>query len=340
MPAVLERPHPRTDSVFARAIREAGIVGAGGAGFPTYVKYQKATPILVVNGAESEPGYYSDKLLFREHAREFAELFVFLEDIEAYERIIVGAEEVAKPYMEELERLAEDTEAFEVVYFPRIYKYGQERALVKLLLDREVPRKGIPPDVGATVNNNETLFNVYRAIIEGRPVTTKFLSVYGETPRHLCLEAPVGALAKDLVAHAGLPDPDLSLLLFDGGPVLCDEVEDWTRAPYGIRKTTNGLMVVAPERAKTRAKSYPREDGPPPPERIENVEELVQRVRLALGGRFGAPARPEVEPGDRVRAGDRVAAAVPDKLSVPVHASIPGRVAEVTSEHIEIVREG
>jgi Na+-translocating ferredoxin:NAD+ oxidoreductase RnfC subunit len=200
----------------------------------------------------------------------------------------------------------------------------------------DVPQKAIPPDLGVTVNNNETLWNVYRAIFEGHPVTTKFLVVFGETPRHLAIEAPVGAFATDLLRLAGVEAPDPTHSLYDGGPILCDEVPDWTKEPYGIKKTTNGLLLVSPERKKARAKSYPRADGPAPPTRIEDVSRFIQRVRLPLGGVYGAAARPIVEPGNVVRVGDMIAKAVPNKLSVPVHASIDGRVTAVTSEHLEI----
>ncbi len=340
MHRLIERAHPRTDAVLAQTLRDAGIVGAGGAGFPTYVKYAKPTSILLCNGAESEPGYYTDKLLFQEHAQAFARLFVFLKDIEAYEHILVGAEEGARKYLGELERLADSTGAFDVAYFENIYKYGQERALIKRLLDIVVPKHAIPPDVGVTVNNNETLWNVHRAIFEGHPTITKFVNVYGETPHHLCVEAPIGTLATDLLEMAGVAPGDRDEChLYDGGPVLCEEIADWTKAPYGVRKTTNGLLLVAPERLKTRAKSYPRANGPPIPDRITNVTDDIRRVHIPLGGAFGQPAEPTVGPGEQVTAGNLIAKAVTQALSVPVHASIDGTVTGVTATHIDIAQE-
>ncbi len=339
MPSMERAPKARTIQTLAQAIREAGIVGAGGAGFPTYVKYAKPTPVLVVNGAESEPGYVTDKLLLREHAREYADLFVHLRDVEGYERILVGCEEIAKTYTHELEDLARSTGAFEVAYFPSVYKYGQERALVKVLLNKEVPKKGIPPDVGVTVSNNETLWNIYRAVFEGHPLTTKMISIYGETPKHLGVEAPVGAYATDLLALAGHVTRDARLRLYDGGPVLCDEIVDWTTVPYGVRRTTNGLLLVDTTRAKTRAKAYPRVDGPPLPERLWNVGSFISRVRIAISAKFGAPATPRVEVGTRVRVGEKIAEPPADKLGVPCHASIDGVVTAVTEESIDIARE-
>lgn len=336
MAIALTRPHPRTDLAIAQAIRDAGIVGAGGAGFPTYVKYAKPTPFLLVNCAESEPGYYGDKLIAQEHARELARLFILLKDIEAYERIIVGAEEGAKPYLVALERLADSTEAFEVVYFENLYKYGQERALIKRILGIEVPQKAIPPSVGVTVNNIETLWNIHQALIAGAPVTTKFVTVYGETPTHACFEAPVGAYATDLIALAGHATPNARYHLYDGGPVLCDEIPDWTREPYGIKRTTNGLLLVSPDLKSRRARSYPKRDGPPPPTRTEDIVGVIQRVRIPLAGGYGRPAKPVVTVGDFVGRGAVIGEASPHELSVPAHASIHGRVAEVTAEHVEL----
>lgn len=336
MAAVLPIVHPRTDRDLAQAIRDAGIVGAGGAGFPTYVKYAKPTPILLVNGAESEPGYVCDKLLFRERARELARLFVLLRDIEAYDRVVIGVEEGAKPHMALLERLADATGAFEISYFENLYRYGQERALIKRVLGLDVPPKQPPPAIGVTVNNTETMWNIHRALVEGHPVTTKFLVVFGETPLHLAVEAPVGALAADLVALAGMEHPPPDHLLYDGGPVLCSEVREWASCPYGVKRNTNGLLLVAPERAKARARAYPRPDGPHLPTHLENVERLIARVRIPLGGKYNAPAQPIVDAGEEVRRGEVIALAQADKLSVPAHASIDGTVAEVTPDSIEI----
>lgn len=338
MQALLPSAHPRTDHDLVQALRDAGIVGAGGAGFPTYVKYARPTPILLVNGAESEPGYVTDKLLLKERASEFAKLFVLLRDVEAYERIIVGVEESAKPYLGRLERLADSTDAFEVAYFENLYRYGQERALIKRLLLLDVPPKQPPPSIGVTVNNVETMWNIRRALFEGHPVTTKLVVVFGETPHHLAAEVPVGAFATDLLALAGFEGVGEGLRLYDGGPVLCEDVPEWQTRPYGVRRNTNGLLLVAPERLKSRARAYPRPEGPRPPTHIEYLERLVERVRIPLGGKYNAPARPIVSPGDEVAAGDLIALAQPARLSVPAHASIDGIVTQATPDHIEIRR--
>lgn len=326
----------RVAGTLASAIRAAGIVGAGGAGFPTYVKFTKPTPILLVNCAESEPGYYADKLLIERRAAEFAELFVTLRNMLGYEDIVVGAEEGAKPWLVELERLANETGAFRMSWFENVYKYGQERALAKRVLGIVIPPRAIPPSVGLTVSNVESLWNVHQAIFAGKPVTTKFLTVFGETPTHRCFEAPVGALACDLLALAGLDAPDGTMRLYDGGPVLCDEIPDWPRASYGIRRTTNGLLLVAAERAKARARSYPLADGPPPPTRIEDVTGRVARVRVPLAAGYGEPARPVASVGDEVARGEVIAEDDPARLSVPVHASIAGIVTQVDEAAIEI----
>lgn len=339
MRPLLQKPvQELTAAEAVEVMRRAGIVGAGGAGFPTYVKYQDPPPTLIVNGAESEEGYYTDKLLFRDHPCEYAQLFRFLRERFGFEEIIVAVEEKAHPYMDDMLLLAERTDDFEVRFIPNRYALGQERALTKELTGLTVGPKERPQSVGVVVNNNETLYNMYRALFEGHPVTTKFLVVFGETPEHLALEAPIGAYVRDLVALAGLPEPGAEVKLFDGGPVLNVQVPDWQTAPYGIKRNTNGLIVASGVKVRPLVKFYPEKGRCAPPDVIVDVRDRIDRVRIALAERFGKAPEPLVKVGDLVEEGDVLGEPVPGALSVGVHASIPGVVTDVTDRHIDIER--
>ncbi|HWG92376.1 MAG TPA: hypothetical protein VNZ52_16130, partial [Candidatus Thermoplasmatota archaeon] len=312
--------------------------GAGGAGFPTYVKYQNPPRTLLVNGAESEPGYYTDKLLFQEHPCEYALLFRFLRDTFGFEEILVAVEEMAAPWMTDMDLLAARSGDFEVRYIPNRYALGQERALTQEITGIKVGPRDRPQSAGVVVNNNETLYNLYRALFEGHPVTTKMVVVFGETPRHAALEVPIGTYARDLVALAGLPEPDPDHVLYDGGPVLNVEVPEWRTEPYGIRRTTNGLLVASRTRGKPLIKRYPIPGKNPAPERIEDVRDQIDRVRIPMGERYAKAPPPLVQVGDRVEEGDLLGEPLPNALSVGVHASIPGVVTAVTEQYVDIER--
>lgn len=328
--------------------QEEGLVGAGGAGFPTYVKYQSPANVLIVNCAESEPGYYADKLLLRDEPEAFVNLFEWLRHVFTFDAIILAAEEVAKPYMTDLETLAKRLQDFSVAYVEPKYKYGQEKALCEAVMGLHMGQKEIPPKYGIIVNNDETLFNMYRAIFRDRPVITKFLQVYGEIGPPKVFEAPVGTLAADLLRIYGADPAEYAhCRLYDGGPVLAELAADpMGKEPlHAVTKTTNGLLVVHPDKDRPRKKHYPDPeyehntvDAPWAAGEILNVEKQIQRVRVPLHGQFWTHGRLLVKEGDHVTRKQDLALPTTEERSIGVHASIDGDVAHITNDYIEILR--
>src|SRR5918998_2925978 len=149
--------------VAVEIMRQAGIVGAGGGGFPTYFKYKSPQPHLLVNATESEPGYWGDKLLHKEHLAEFLQVFVALKTIFGLEQISMCVHEKDREWFADYAEHAEDG-TFDVRYVPNTYALGEEKTLVKHATDTRVPRfvdtsdgirrPGMPPDVGKVVNNS------------------------------------------------------------------------------------------------------------------------------------------------------------------------------------------
>lgn len=328
-------------------LKESGVVGAGGAGFPTYVKYQDPQPTLLVNAAESEPGYYADKLLLREKPQALVDLFRYLREGFGVEDIIIGAEDVAEPYMGPLEEAAEETGLFRIEYFAPKYKFGQERALAKEVLGVEIPKDELPQDQGIVVNNNETLLNVARALFDDRPVTTKFTHLYGEVEPLTVYEAPIGTLTHDLLEiHGTAPEEVADCAIWDGGPILSDKVVDPVGEddPYPLHRNSNAFLVTAPDLDQPKNKVYPHEDHdhntvdcPMAADEIVNVEDEVERVRVPVEPAFGEPPIVTATEGDQVEKGQPLGRPR-SGLSVGIHASIPGTVTEVTDEHVEIMR--
>jgi hypothetical protein len=244
----------------AGTIRNAGIAGAGGAGFPTHGKWARLDEVdhLMVNHQESEPNYYIDKWLGREHADELAAFFDAVLD-RALETVVVAAKEKERErWMGDLEAATDaavygpsdlpldpdDESGVVFAYTEDKYQYGMESVLLRIVAD-VVMGADLPMDHGWIVQNTETLINVYRTLEEGTPLTTKLVHVDGLVPEHRFLEVPIGTPASRLLAEAGVDADDLDddELLLDGGPGWCFEI-DHPPEEFGVRKRTNCLLVV------------------------------------------------------------------------------------------------
>ncbi len=146
-------------------MRQAGILGAGGGGFPTYFKYKAPQPHLIVNANESEPGYWADKAMHKEYLDEFLLIYEALKTIFGFEQVSMCIHEKDQEWYA---GYAEHTDEglYVICCVPDKYALGEEKALIKQITDTRVPRKvetsdgseraGMPLDVGIIVNNSET----------------------------------------------------------------------------------------------------------------------------------------------------------------------------------------
>jgi len=219
-------------------LREAGVVGAGGAGFPTYVKAQSQVEYVIANGAECEPLIHKDAELMKHFP---AQILAGMEAMIDATGARAGKFGVKSKNRESIEALqgSRPSERIEFVLLGDFYPSGDEYELVYSATGRLIPPGGIPLQVGSVVNNVETLYNVKLAL-EGRPVTEKFLSVCGAVAEPKSLWAPVGTPFRDLLAMAGgataaeygifVSGIMMGTLTFDAGEV--------------VTKTTGGLIVL------------------------------------------------------------------------------------------------
>ncbi len=331
--------------------REMGLVGAGGAGFPTYFKHLNPTPILIVNCEEGEPGFEADKLLFRTHVEEFELILNALQEIFGLEKIYIGAKEKDK------EKLAPLEERFNIAYTPPLYGMGEERWLTKSITGIEVPPDKFPPEFGVTVNNVETVYNMYRALFLEKPVTHKYLNVYGEVAQPRVYLVPVGAYVMDLLGMAGvITENSHELLCIDGGPMMGDEIDVGS---YPVNKTTNGLLVTDQGMFQRRSETNPAWDETLPeimqkleieryldwdPQRVHDISAEIKRVKLLLEQSIGRPCAVTVEPGQNVQEDQEIGSAIEGDLSdfqclsIGLHAPIAGTVTEVTEDYVIIER--
>jgi len=325
----------REDAV--EIMRQAGIVGAGGGGFPTYFKYKNPQPHMIVNCTESEPGYWADKLVHREYFDEFLQLFDAMKTVFRIEQISMGVhykdQEWFSNYAEQADGL------YDVRYVPDKYALGEEKTLIKHATNTKVPRRvdmpdgskrpGLPLDAGIIVNNSETLLNVYNALFLGKPVTTKFLQVFGPDIEIKLFEAPLGSSATELLRFAGV-DVEVQagqLSVIDGGPYLNEMgIEELGTGDAYVRRTTNGFLVIPKGVA---SKEYAGIKTKLPEEGFISLVGKVSGVDLPLGGRFLKPATPLVSEGDEVSLEQKIGEPVDEGFSIGVWSSMDGTVSSI-----------
>ncbi|MBU4273146.1 MAG: SLBB domain-containing protein [Planctomycetes bacterium] len=222
--------------ITVKEILEAGVVGAGGAGFPTHVKLAGKADSLLLNAAECEPLLHKDKEVLRTFADDVLEGMATGMKLVGAERGIVGIKEKYRDVIDLLR--SKLPRGMEVAPLRDAYPAGDEFILVYDVLRRVIPPGGIPLNVGAVVVNVETAMNVARAA--DRPVTEKYLTVAGAVAEPVTLRVPVGVTLSQCVAAAGGPtvsDPNYIV----GGVMMGYLEEDHDAL---VDKTTGGVIVL------------------------------------------------------------------------------------------------
>jgi Na+-translocating ferredoxin:NAD+ oxidoreductase RnfC subunit len=226
-------------------VKAAGVVGAGGAGFPTHVKLNAKADCFIVNAAECEPLIETDKFLCRTYADKIIEGTLLVSThLEAKRAVIV----IKRKYQEEIKCLKEaitkaaaDIEIFEMKTF---YPAGDEQVIVQQVCNQSVPERGIPIDVGAVVNNVGTILNIVDAL-NGIPVTYKYLSVVGEVEKPIMLNVPIGTSISECIAKAKVKIPNYVVIL--GGPMMGKILDNQEAIDKEfVTKTTGNILILPP----------------------------------------------------------------------------------------------
>jgi Na+-translocating ferredoxin:NAD+ oxidoreductase RnfC subunit len=226
-------------------IREAGIVGAGGAGFPTHIKFSvDKVDYLLVNGAECEPLLQIDKYLMREKSSEIIKVLEQLGDRIQAKEIHIALKGKYKSEITELEKAIKDLNSrVEIFKMGTYYPAGDEQQIVFEVTGRTVPEAGIPLDVGVIVTNVGTLVNIYEAVTDSKPVVDKCLSIHGEVKKPLILKSPIGmTLAKCIEAAGGTTIDKYKIIV--GGPMMGRIIDKESLEKEVVTKTTGALIVV------------------------------------------------------------------------------------------------
>ncbi len=225
-------------ATIVRRVRAAGVVGAGGAGFPTHVKLQSQVEWLIANGAECEPLLYADQALMEARTAEIIRGLDLVRSATGARRVVIALKAKYRAARTALEEAAGQA-GIDLFLLDDFYPAGDEQVLVHLITGRIVPPGGIPLQVATLVQNVETLCNIARAVDHGEPVTTKYLTVSGAVQQPISVRVPIGTPVQELVRLAGGAAVDDPVLLVGG--VLMGHLAE---PGEPVTKRTGGVILL------------------------------------------------------------------------------------------------
>jgi len=235
-------------------VKEAGIVGMGGATFPTHVKLSppkgKKVEVLIINGAECEPYLTSDDRLMRERADEMIEGVRILKRATAAIEVLVAIEDnkplSIKSIKQALSRQEETHTPIKLEVMKTRYPQGSEKQLIYTITGKEVPSGGLPVDVGVVVQNASTAYAVYEAVVKGKPLYERIVTVTGD-----CVNKPgnfqarVGTPFRTLLEAAGGIKEGVEIgKVISGGPMM--GIAQYT-LDSPVIKGTSGIVIFSRE---------------------------------------------------------------------------------------------
>lgn len=223
---------------FVEKVRNSGIVGAGGAGFPTYVKMQSSPDTIICNAAECEPLLYTDYYVIKNHIEGVIGGMQLAKEQLGAKHVVFAIKEKRRELFPEIRKAIEKAGA-DVELFPLgdYYPAGDEQSLVHDVTGRIVPQNGIPIDVNVVVNNVLTFYQIWNAIKNSVPVTERYVSVVGRVKRPYVAVVPIGTPFSKLAQLAG---PEAGTVMIEGG-VMMGHVRDMNDA---VTKTTGALVFL------------------------------------------------------------------------------------------------
>ncbi|MDP4119102.1 MAG: SLBB domain-containing protein, partial [Bacillota bacterium] len=220
-------------------VKEGGVVGAGGAGFPSYAKLDPKCNTIILNCAECEPLLKLHRQVLERHAYEILTALQIIAEAVGAENIIIG---IKASYKAALEALYAELDSFPQVKISTLdsfYPIGDEIILIYETTGKVVDPGCLPSSVGVTVFNVETVFNMYNVIKNSVPVISKYVTITGEVARPITVKVPLGMTFKELVTMAG-GETTQEPAYISGGPMMGNIVQ-----PYDVvTKTTNAILVL------------------------------------------------------------------------------------------------
>lgn len=229
-------------------IRKCGIVGLGGATFPTHVKLSpppgKKADILILNGAECEPYLTSDYRIMLERGEEIVIGAEIMKLVLGVPRVVIGIEENKPEAIENLGKIVRTHEGIEVMALKKRYPQGGEKQLINAVTGRQVPSMALPIDAGAVVQNVGTSLAVYEAVQKNKPLIDNVLTITGECcPRQRNLRVRVGTPLSFILEQSG-GIPENAVKIISGGPMMGWAVSNIEATTV---KSTSSLLCLTAE---------------------------------------------------------------------------------------------
>lgn len=222
-----------------RIMRENGIVGAGGAGFPSYAKLNEKADTIILNCAECEPLLKLHRQVLEKYAFEIMTALTAVKEATQAERVIIAVKPAYKGAVDAVNANLGSFKDITIGYLPEVYPAGDEVITIYETTGRVVAPGAIPISVGCIVYNVETMLNLYFAMTADKPVTSKYITIAGEVKKPVTLKVPLGMTVNELVELAGgvtVNDP----VYISGGPMtgrICNGYDV-------ITKTSNAILVM------------------------------------------------------------------------------------------------
>ncbi len=228
-----------------KIVLDAGIVGMGGASFPTHIKLNPPKPlqVLIINGAECEPYLTADARLMAEKTRQISQGIALIARCLGIKDIYIGIEK-NKP---EAIQVFSSIPGVKVKILPADYPQGGEKQLIKNILGKEIPRGKLPFDLGVLVQNVATVYAIYEAVYKGKPLIQRIVTVTGsclKNPRNLLVR--IGTPIKDLIEFCGPLSAEPAKIII-GGPMM--GIAQYS-LDVPVIKSSSGLLLLNKKEAE------------------------------------------------------------------------------------------
>lgn len=243
-------PQVNSKEDFIEAVKKSGIVGLGGAGFPTYVKFatDKKIDALVINGAECEPYITSDSVTMVDRADDILLAIETADKYFNFDKIIIGIEKNKASAIAKMKELSDKNSKIHVKVLPSIYPQGGEKVLVYHTVGRTIAAGQLPTDVGCIVCNSTTMANIGKYLQTGMPLVEKTVTVDGgavKEPKNVIVA--IGTPIGEVFDFCGGFNSDPEKVIY-GGPMMGVAVPDLT---VPVLKQTNALVAFNKKETKT-----------------------------------------------------------------------------------------
>lgn len=220
-------------------LQNAGTVGAGGAGFPTYAKLDERAEVIIMNCAECEPLLKLHRQLLEHRAEEILRTFDMIAQTVGAKEAVIGIKKEYKATLKAIDRYIDAYPSMRVQLLDSAYPMGDEVVLIYEATGKVIRPGGLPIEEGVAVFNVETVYNIYRAVEHKVPVIDKVVTVVGEVEHPITVRVPLGTAIKDVVAFAGEITTKNPVYLV-GGPMMGNLAEETA----AVTKTTNAVIVL------------------------------------------------------------------------------------------------